>query len=63
MEKDHPSRGCRENSASKMRRKYGRDSNDKNSSDIDIDPNKYTARQSSPQPSKKRTYYSYKKGT
>lgn len=51
----HPTKGSREDSASKMRRINGKDSNKGNSSDIIADPNKYTARESSPKlrPTKK----------
>lgn len=50
MENKHPIKGTRENSASKMRRVHGENSDDQKLSGPDINPNKYTARETTPKP-------------
>lgn len=64
IETEHPTKGSREDSASKMRRNNEENPNGRKTSETDINPNRYTARQSSPKPTKPRPgpYYGYNQG-
>lgn len=50
MKNEYPVKGTHEDSASKMRRVHGEKSNEKKFSGPDINPNKYTAKETSPKP-------------